>query len=185
MCRIFQQTFDHVSKQPNRPGSISAFGPAAGRPRSTRSSAANGSFLAKTPQCPPFFQPVAMLPLNLDSHLDRLFLIDSITAAVDVGSMPDARGRHLRVVTEDTQGAWQPRSSKGTSAVGSMPSVPDHEDVDVRLLEAQTLSASVERTPGERASCAHRQPVISGMSSPYRQIYCLWSMSLSRIACLA
>ena len=63
--------------------------------------------------------------------------------------------------------------------------VPDREDVHVRLLERQTLSASVERTPAEAASCPHRQPVISGMSSPYRPMNSLWSMSLSRIACLA
>jgi hypothetical protein len=60
------------------------------------------------------------------------------------------------------------------------------EDVHVRLLQAQTLSASVDRTPGDAAaSCPHRQPVISGMSSPYRAIYSLWSISLSRIACFA
>src|SRR6516162_7119894 len=63
--------------------------------------------------------------------------------------------------------------------------VPDREDVHVRLLESQALSASVDRTGAEAASRPHRQPVISGMSSPYWQINCLWSMSLSRIACLA
>ena len=32
--------------------------------------------------------------------------------------------------------------------------------------QGQTLSASVERTAAEAASCPHLQPVISGMSSP-------------------
>ena len=65
--------------------------------------------------------------------------------------------------------------------------VPDREDVHVRLLKSQTLSASVEcpAVEVEAASRPHRHPVISGMSSPYRQMNSLWSMSLSRIACLA
>src|SRR5262245_3150509 len=63
--------------------------------------------------------------------------------------------------------------------------VPDREHIHVRLRRGQTLSASVERTPAEAASCPHLQPVISGISSPYRQMNSLWSMSLSRIACLA
>src|SRR6201993_3829220 len=63
--------------------------------------------------------------------------------------------------------------------------VSDREDIHIRLLRGQTLSASVERTPAEAASCPHRQPVISGMSLPYRAINSLWSMSLSRIACFA
>src|SRR5262249_21044401 len=63
--------------------------------------------------------------------------------------------------------------------------VPDREHIHVRLRHGQTLSASVERTPAEAASCPHRQPVISGISSPYRAMTSLWSMSLSRIACLA
>ena len=50
---------------------------------------------------------------------------------------------------------------------------------------AQTLSASVERTAAEAASCPHLHPVISGISSPYRVMNALWSMSLSRMACLA
>ena len=54
-----------------------------------------------------------------------------------------------------------------------------------RFLRAQTLSASVERTPPVAAACPHFQPVISGMSSPCRAMYSLCSMSLSRIACLA
>ena len=37
--------------------------------------------------------------------------------------------------------------------------------------QAQTLSASVERTAAAAASCPHLQPVISGISSPYRAIY--------------
>jgi hypothetical protein len=49
----------------------------------------------------------------------------------------------------------------------------------------QTLSASVEESRAELASCPHLQPVISGMSSPCRQMYSLCSMSLSRIACFA
>src|SRR5271166_2861005 len=63
--------------------------------------------------------------------------------------------------------------------------VSDREHVHPRILRGQTLSASVERTPTDAASCPHRQPVISGMSSPYRAINSLWSMSLSRIACFA
>jgi hypothetical protein len=63
--------------------------------------------------------------------------------------------------------------------------VPDREHIHVRPRQGQTLSASVERTPAEAASCPHRQPVISGISSPYRAMNSLWSMSLSRIACLA
>src|ERR1700758_4369737 len=63
--------------------------------------------------------------------------------------------------------------------------VPDREDVHVHLLEDQMLSASVERTPAEAASCPHLQPVISGISSPKREMYRLWSISWSRIACLA
>jgi hypothetical protein len=63
--------------------------------------------------------------------------------------------------------------------------VPDREHIHVRLSHGQTLSASVERTPAEAASCPHLQPVISGISSPCRAMNSLWSMSLSRIACLA
>ena len=63
--------------------------------------------------------------------------------------------------------------------------VPDREHVHVLLRQSQTLSASVERTPAEAASCPHRQLVISGISSPYRAMNSLWSISLSRIACLA
>src|SRR5262249_37479738 len=63
--------------------------------------------------------------------------------------------------------------------------VPDREHIHVRLRQGQTLSASVERTAAEAASCPHLQPVISGMSSPYRAMNSLWSMSLSRIVCLA
>src|SRR4029077_16595809 len=51
--------------------------------------------------------------------------------------------------------------------------------------QGHTLSAAVERTVAEAASCPQLQPVISGISSPYRAMYSLWSMSLSRIACLA
>ena len=51
---------------------------------------------------------------------------------------------------------------------------------------SQTLSASVELV---RTACTapppHCQPVISGMSSPYSLMYCLCSMSLSRMACFA
>jgi hypothetical protein len=43
-----------------------------------------------------------------------------------------------------------------------------------RTLRGHTLSASVDRVaPVRVASCPQRQPVISGMSSPYRQMYCL------------
>ena len=44
--------------------------------------------------------------------------------------------------------------------------VSHREHVHVRLRQVQTLSASVERAPAEAASCPHRQPVISGISSP-------------------
>src|SRR5205814_8938020 len=63
--------------------------------------------------------------------------------------------------------------------------VSDREDIHIRLPRGQTLSASADRTLAVVASCPHRQPVISGMSSPYRAMYSLWSMSLSRIACFA
>ena len=63
--------------------------------------------------------------------------------------------------------------------------MPYRKEIHDLSLPAQTLSASVERTPAEAASCPHRQPVISGISSPYRAMNSLWSMSLSRIACLA
>ena len=49
----------------------------------------------------------------------------------------------------------------------------------------RTLSASVEREPADDAACPHFQSVISGMSSPYRSMYSLCSISLSRIACFA
>ena len=61
----------------------------------------------------------------------------------------------------------------------------DREKVQLHLLGGQTLSASVERTPADAASCPHLQPEISGMSSPYRAMYSRCSMSLSRIACFA
>jgi len=54
-----------------------------------------------------------------------------------------------------------------------------------KLTPGQMLSASVERTATDAASCPHLQPVISGISSPYRKMNVLWSISLSRIACLA
>ena len=51
---------------------------------------------------------------------------------------------------------------------------------------SQTLSASVELLRPAAASCwPHVQLLISGMSSPCSAMYCLCSMSLSRIACLA
>ena len=49
----------------------------------------------------------------------------------------------------------------------------------------QTLSASVELRPFVAGARPHCHPLISGMSSPCRAMYCLCSMSLSRIACLA
>ena len=61
--------------------------------------------------------------------------------------------------------------------------MPDREHVHVRLLD-QTLSASVEDR-ADAASCPHLQPAISGISSPYRPMYSLCSMSLPRISCLA
>ena len=62
----------------------------------------------------------------------------------------------------------------------------DGKDAHADLLAAQTLSASVEPAlPAAEASCPHLQPAISGMSSPCRAMYCLCSISLSRIACLA
>src|SRR5262249_40219384 len=52
--------------------------------------------------------------------------------------------------------------------------VPDREHAHIRLpLRDQMLSASVEPIPAEAASCPHRQPEISGISSPYRQMYSL------------
>ena len=53
-----------------------------------------------------------------------------------------------------------------------------------RPVTRQILSASVGRSPAKAASCPQRQRLISGISSPYRVMYCLCSMSLSRIACL-
>jgi hypothetical protein len=55
----------------------------------------------------------------------------------------------------------------------------------VDFLLTQTLSASVERTAPDVAACPHVQPVISGMSSPCREMYSLCLMSSSRTACLA
>src|SRR5215213_5503741 len=50
----------------------------------------------------------------------------------------------------------------------------------------QTLSASVvERRPPDAVAWPHFQPVMSGMSSPWRAMYSLCSMSLSRMACFA
>src|SRR5215469_11531103 len=63
--------------------------------------------------------------------------------------------------------------------------VSDREDVHFRPVPGQTLSASVDRTPAEAASCPHLHPLISGMSSPYRVMNSLCSMSLSRIVCFA
>ena len=49
---------------------------------------------------------------------------------------------------------------------------------------AHTLSPSVE--PAARVFWSpHVQFLISGMSSPWREMYSRWSMSLSRISCLA
>ena len=53
------------------------------------------------------------------------------------------------------------------------------------VFSAQTLSASVDCAGAAATAWPHVQPLISGMSSPCRQIYSLCSMSLSRIACLA
>ena len=63
--------------------------------------------------------------------------------------------------------------------------VPDRERRSRPPPPAQTLSASVEPTPPDAAACPHFQPVISGMSSPYRAMYSLCSISLLWIACLA
>src|SRR5262245_23491455 len=51
---------------------------------------------------------------------------------------------------------------------------------------SSTLSASVEpaRVDGDISLWPHVHPLISGMSSPCCAMYCLCSMSLSRIACL-
>jgi hypothetical protein len=51
--------------------------------------------------------------------------------------------------------------------------VPDRKHLHVDLRQSQTLSALVDSTPTEAASCPHLQPAISGMSSPYRQMYSL------------
>ncbi len=45
--------------------------------------------------------------------------------------------------------------------------MPYRKEIHDLSLPAQTLSASVERTPGD-AACPQVQPVISGISSPYR-----------------
>jgi hypothetical protein len=62
--------------------------------------------------------------------------------------------------------------------------VPDYEYPHAGCPD-QTLSASVELPALADASSPQRQPLISGMSSPYRAMYSRCSMSLSRIACLA
>jgi hypothetical protein len=55
-----------------------------------------------------------------------------------------------------------------------------------KRLPPQMLSASVELPAADVAVVSpHFHPVISGMSSPWREIYALCSISLSRIACLA
>src|SRR5262249_54788704 len=63
--------------------------------------------------------------------------------------------------------------------------VPGREHIHVPLRQGRTLAAFVARPRAEAAPCPHPQPVISGISSPSRAMNSLWSMSLSRIACLA
>ena len=56
---------------------------------------------------------------------------------------------------------------------------------EMRLRRPQTLSASVEVARAAPLAAPHPHRLISGMSSPCWRMYCLCSISLSRMACLA
>jgi hypothetical protein len=102
---------------------------------------------------------------------------------------PMTRSRALGKATLGRTSSWQALRSGGASRRHAPMSPASFavrtENTCTPSPSRQTLSASVEESRAELACCPHLQPVISGMSSPCRQMYSLCSMSLSRIACFA